>query len=84
MARYDYHCPTCGELFEVEHPMGESPQIQCPVCGHEAERVFDPSAITFTGSGFYNTDMRDKPAGSSERCASCAAGASGGCPADAS
>lgn len=61
MARYDYHCPSCGALFEFEHPMGERPRVVCPSCGSEAERVFDPSGIVFKGSGFYNTDMRDKP-----------------------
>jgi putative FmdB family regulatory protein len=59
MARYDYRCSACGDVFEVEHPMGEKPAIVCPQCGAPAERVFDASGITFTGTGFYNTDMRD-------------------------
>lgn len=71
MARYDYHCPSCGEVFEVEHPMGAKPEISCPRCGARAERVFDPSAITFSGTGFYNTDMRDSPKATKD-CAGCA------------
>ncbi len=58
MARYDYQCPACGATFEVEHPMGEHPNVNCPECGHEAERVFGASGIVFKGSGFYNTDQR--------------------------
>ncbi len=58
MARYDYQCPACGTRFEVEHPMSAHPKVTCPRCGHEAERVFDPSGIVFKGSGFYNTDQR--------------------------
>jgi putative FmdB family regulatory protein len=58
MARYDYKCSACGNVFEVEHPMGEKPEISCPSCGAHADRVFDPSGISFQGSGFYNTDMR--------------------------
>ncbi len=61
MARYDYRCPACGAIFEVEHPMGERPAVDCPSCGHGAERVFDPSGIVFKGSGFYNTAQRGTP-----------------------
>lgn len=75
MARYDYHCPTCGATFEVEHPMSARPKVSCPSCGSEAERVFDPSAIVFKGSGFYNTDQRGTSGGSDKgsgpACDSC-------------
>ena len=60
MARYDYHCPSCNASFEVEHPMSAHPKVNCPKCGHEAERVFETSGIVFKGSGFYNTDQKGK------------------------
>lgn len=59
MARYDYRCPHCHTVFEVEHAMSETPRVTCPTCGAEASRVFEASSITLKGSGFYNTDMRD-------------------------
>ena len=46
MARYDYKCTSCGNVFEVEHPMSETP------------KTFSASGIKFEGSGFYNTDQR--------------------------
>ncbi len=58
MARYDYRCPACHHVFEVEHGMNEKPTVHCPKCGTEASRVFEASGITLKGSGFYNTDMR--------------------------
>lgn len=58
MARYDYRCTSCGNVFEVEHGMTEHPAVSCPACGAEAEKVFSASGIKFEGSGFYNTDMR--------------------------
>ena len=33
MARYDYRCTSCDKVFEVEHPMGETPEVKCPECG---------------------------------------------------
>lgn len=58
MARYDYRCTACGNVFEVEHGMTEHPEIACPGCGAPATKVFNASGITFQGSGFYNTDQR--------------------------
>lgn len=58
MARYDYRCTSCDKVFEVEHPMGETPEVKCPECGGECERVFGTNGIVFKGSGFYNTDQR--------------------------
>lgn len=58
MAHYDYHCDSCGSVFEVEHGMTEHPDIMCPSCGGEASKVFSASGIKFEGSGFYNTDQR--------------------------
>ena len=58
MAVYDYKCKACGTEFEV--PMSEHPEVNCPKCGSEAKRVFVPSGIVFSGSGFYNTDQKGK------------------------
>ena len=74
MARYDYRCTGCGNVFEVEHPMSERPHVTCPQCGQDAERVFSASGIEFKGSGFYNTDQRG---GSSSTSAT--SGGCGGC-----
>ena len=64
MARYDYICTACNHIFEVEHPMSERPEVVCPECGAPAERHFGSSSIVFKGSGFYNTDQRDKKSSS--------------------
>lgn len=71
MARYDYRCTSCDKVFEIEHPMGETPEVKCPECGGECERVFGTNGIVFKGSGFYNTDQRGG--------SSCTEATSGGC-----
>lgn len=77
MARYDYRCAACGNVFEVEHGMTEHPDVNCPACGGTADKVFSASGIKFEGSGFYNTDQRGGGAnttatnGSSCGCESC-------------
>lgn len=83
MARYDYRCPKCGKVFEVEHLMSERPEICCPEDGEICERVIGANAITFVGSGFYNTDMRDngttKTTTSESSCGGCSGGDCGSC-----
>ena len=77
MARYDYRCTACGEVFEVEHAMTERPEVSCPKCGAKA-------GIKFAGSGFYNTDQRggssstEATSGSSDSSASTDSSASAG------
>lgn len=58
MPRYDYRCPSCDTVLEVEHGMREHPEVSCPHCGAPMARVLNTSGIVLKGSGFYNTDMR--------------------------
>ena len=58
MARYDYRCTHCGNVFEVTHGMTEHPEVTCPICGGSCEKQFNAAGIEFKGSGFYNTDQR--------------------------
>lgn len=58
MPRYDYRCPSCDTVIEVEHGMRERPEVSCPQCGASMTRVLNTSGIVLKGSGFYNTDMR--------------------------
>ena len=80
MPRYDYRCTSCGNTFEVSHGMREHPQVVCPDCGGEAQRIFDVSGIVLKGSGFYNTDQRRKHTGSvGGKCSNCGGGDCSSC-----
>lgn len=39
MPAYDYMCNACQEIFDVTHPMGAHPVVDCPVCGGPARKV---------------------------------------------
>ncbi len=50
MAIYEYRCEQHG-AFEVMRAIGTAPaSIACPVCEHEARRVFSKPMITSTPS----------------------------------
>ena len=59
MPIYEYRCEN-GHTFEVFQSMSADPVTACEECGAPVERVFHPVAIHFKGSGFHNTDYKNK------------------------
>jgi putative FmdB family regulatory protein len=59
MPIYEYRCEN-GHTFEVIQSMSDGPVTACEECGAPVERVFHPVAVHFKGSGFYNTDYKNK------------------------
>ncbi len=55
MPIYAYRCRN-GHEFEVFQSMSDDPVERCEECGAPVERVFQPVAVHFKGSGFYTTD----------------------------
>ena len=46
MARYDYKCTSCGNVFEVEHPMSETPEVVCLAAVPRHPRRSRPAALS--------------------------------------
>ncbi len=55
MPTYEYRCDR-GHTFDVIQRMSDDPVATCEVCGRPVQRVLQPVAVHFKGSGFYNTD----------------------------
>ncbi len=78
MPIYEYQCADCNKVFEILHGINEKPELHCESCGSaNVTRVMSAGAFVFKGSGFYATDYKNKPSGSS--CSACSE--SGSCPA---
>src|SRR6478752_1974548 len=60
MPTYDYECSACGHAFDELQSFSEPPLTKCPKCKkNKLERLFGGGgAISFKGSGFYETDYR--------------------------
>lgn len=59
MPTYEYECGTCEHRFEKVLKITDDPEVVCPKCGAEAERLISGGAgLLFKGSGFYITDYR--------------------------
>ena len=63
MPTYEYKCKKCGNIFEVFQPMSAERIKVCPKCGGEVKRLIGAgSTPIFKGTGFYQTDYKNKPA----------------------
>ncbi len=62
MPTYSYECANCGHVFDVFHAMSASPRPACESCGaRRCKKMIGTGAgIIFKGSGFYETDYKDK------------------------
>jgi putative FmdB family regulatory protein len=60
MPLYEYVCEKCG-IFEVIQAIKDSEIKVCPNCGKCVEKILSvPSAPKFNGTGFYETDYKNK------------------------
>ncbi|HEX2960182.1 MAG: FmdB family zinc ribbon protein [Bacteroidota bacterium] len=65
MPTYDYKCTECGYSFEYFQKMTDSLLEECPQCHGKLKRLIGPGAgPIFKGTGFYQTDYKNKGNGS--------------------
>jgi putative FmdB family regulatory protein len=62
MPTYDYACDACEHTFEQWQSFKDDPLTKCPACKKSKLRrlLGTGAAIVFKGSGFYDTDYRQK------------------------
>jgi putative FmdB family regulatory protein len=59
---YSYRCTECANAFDIQQAFTDDTLTVCPACNGSLRKVFSPVGVSFTGSGFYRTDSRAKPA----------------------
>jgi len=62
MPFYEYRCGR-GHTFEVLQRMSDDPVTTCATCGKPVQKVLQPVAVHFKGSGFYTTDYGKRKTG---------------------
>lgn len=54
MPTYEYGCEACGETWELEQRITESPIKKCPKCGKmKARRLISGGTFMLKGGGWY-------------------------------
>ena len=73
MPTYEYECQKCKDRFDVFQKMTDEPLKTCPKCGGKVDRLIGMGGgIIFKGSGFYQTDYKNKARPKDELAPPCA------------
>ena len=61
MPTYEYECEKCGKKFEAFQSIMAKPLTECPKCKGRVKRLISSGiGVIFKGSGFYQTDYKNK------------------------
>lgn len=62
MPIYEYKCDICDHQLELIQKFGDAPLKICPSCGQDSVRkLVSAAAFHLKGTGWYETDFKDKP-----------------------
>jgi len=53
MPVYEYECPQCEKVLEVQQRMTDDPLSTCPDCGGEVKKLISMSSFHLKGGGWY-------------------------------
>ncbi|MBU0962073.1 MAG: zinc ribbon domain-containing protein [Proteobacteria bacterium] len=53
MPVYEYECPTCETVFEVQQRMADDPLSKCPECEGAVKKIVSRSSFQLKGGGWY-------------------------------
>ncbi|HEB68537.1 MAG TPA: zinc ribbon domain-containing protein [Desulfobulbus sp.] len=53
MPVYEYECPKCKKVHEVQQKMTDEPLSSCPECGGEVKKLISVSSFQLKGGGWY-------------------------------
>lgn len=68
MPIYEYVCNECGHELEALQKMSDSPLTDCPACARPAlKKRISAAGFRLTGSGWYETDFKNKPPAKGEK-----------------
>ena len=73
MPIYEYHCLECGHAKDVLQKLSDPLLTECPVCEKSSfnKKVSAPK-FKLKGTGWYETDFKDKPGDKSSSTSSSA------------
>ncbi len=84
MPVYEYECPACEVVHEIQQRMADDPVSVCPDCGGPVKKIMSRSSFQLKGGGWYADGYSSqKPATTEKKTTPPAAPpckSGGGCP----
>ena len=53
MPVYEYECPQCEQIIEVQQKITDEPLTSCPECGGAVKKLISRSSFHLKGGGWY-------------------------------
>lgn len=53
MPVYEYECPACEKVFEMQQRIADAPVEICPECGGPVKKLISMSSFQLKGGGWY-------------------------------
>jgi putative FmdB family regulatory protein len=61
MPIYEYECQSCGHVLDALQKISDDPLKHCPDCGEPSlKKLLSAPRFRLKGSGWYETDFKDK------------------------
>jgi len=89
MPIYEYECPACEKVIEVQQRISEDPLSTCPDCGGGVKKLVSMSSFHLKGGGWYSDgysstsngvgEEKSKPVKETSAAPPCQGGDGGGC-----
>lgn len=54
MPIYEYECPACETVIEIQQRISEDPLSTCPDCGGAVKKLVSMSSFHLKGGGWYS------------------------------
>ena len=78
MPIYEYECPTCEKVLEVQQRISDDPLSTCPDCGGKVKKLVSMSSFHLKGGGWYSDGYSSKDQKESGKSSPATDGKSGG------
>lgn len=67
MPVYEYECPACEKVFEVQQRISDDPVESCPDCGGQVKKLVSMSSFHLKGGGWYSDGYSAKTSAAQEK-----------------
>ena len=67
MPVYEYECPACEKVFEVQQRMSDDPLSVCPDCSGQVKKIVSMSSFHLKGGGWYSDGYSSKAPADGEK-----------------
>lgn len=59
MAIFEYACPKCNKVVEIQHHYSEKKRIKCEECKKVMKKIISTGGFLLYGGGYYRGSVKE-------------------------